>query len=143
MNLGPYWNATWFLLNSLAISDWLFYQQGLIMRLCWQQISCYFFVIKSVQILGDKLETFHNCSAMKSQTVWHFSYEYLQEFPGYESLFWKCISFFAFHGGFLHITSFIEMIQTLIFQLFKVHGFVDVCAKFLNKGSLMKDFIGV
>ena len=50
---------------------------------------------------------------------------------------------FALHGGFLHTTSFIEIIQALMFQVFKVHGFVDVCAKFLKQGSLMKDVIGV
>ena len=69
---------------------------------------------------------------MKSLTVLHFSYEYLQEFPGYESLFSKCLDFFALRGGFLHITSFIGMIKALFFQGFKVHGFVDVCAKFLS-----------
>ena len=69
---------------------------------------------------------------MKSLTVWHFSYEYLQESLGYESLFRKYIEFFALHRSFLHITSFIEMIQALIFQVFKVHEFVGACAKFLN-----------
>ena len=64
--------------------------------------------------------------------MWYFFYKYLQEFLGYESLFWKCIDFFALYGGFVHVTSIIGVIQALFFQEFKVHGFVDVSAKFLN-----------
>ena len=41
--------------------------------------------------------------------------------------FENILIFFAFHGGFLQVISFIEIIQALIFQVFKVHGFVDVC----------------
>ena len=48
--------------------------------------------------------------------------------PCFENVF----IFFALHGGFLHITSFIEMIQALFFQELKVHGVVDVCPNFLN-----------
>ena len=44
-HLGPCWNATWFLFNSLPICDWLLYQQGLIMLLCWQQIWAFQLVI--------------------------------------------------------------------------------------------------
>ena len=44
----------------------------------------------------------------------------------------KIYRFFALHGGFLHITSFIGILQALFSQEFKVHGFMDVCAKLLN-----------
>ena len=49
-HFGPYWNAMWFLLNLLPISDWLLYQQG---QLCFfvgsksVLFSCYFFGINS------------------------------------------------------------------------------------------------
>ena len=133
-HLGPYWNDIWFLLNLVPISDWLLYQQALIMLLCWQQICAFrllLFWYKIPPVFGCQLETFHSSSVMRSLTVWHFSYEYLQEFLGYESLFWKYIDLFALHISFLGITSFIEMIQALIFRIFCVNL------------SLMKDFIGV
>ena len=85
VHLGPYWNAIWFLLNFLPISDWLLYQQCLIMLPCWQQICAFqllLFWCKIAQFLSDKLKVFHNSSAMASLTVWHFSHEYLQEFLG-------------------------------------------------------------
>ena len=69
---------------------------------------------------------------MKSLIVWHFSYEYLQEFPGYKPFCSENILIFPLHGGFLHITSFIGMLQALFLQIFKVHGFMDVYANFLN-----------
>ena len=70
---------------------------------------------------------------MNSLTVWHFSYENFQEFLGYEPFCFENVLFFlALRGGFLHITSFIGMLQALFFQEFKVHGFMDECAKFLN-----------
>ena len=47
--------------------------------------------------------------------------------------FWKCIDFFALHGGFLHITSFIiGMLQALFFRKFRGGGCMGVCAKFFN-----------
>ena len=32
----------------------------------------------------------------------------------------------------MHITLFIEMLQASFFEEFKVHGFIDLCAEFLN-----------
>ena len=61
MYLGPYIDAMWFLLNLLPISDWLLYQQGLIMFPCYEQISAFqwlLFWYKLAQFLGDKLETY-------------------------------------------------------------------------------------
>ena len=55
----------------------------------------------------------------------------------------KMYRFFLLHGGFLHITSFIEMLQALFFQIFKVHGFMNVRVNFFYWEWLMKDFIGV
>ena len=118
VHLGPYWNVIWFLLNSLPISDWLLYQQGLIMFLHWLQIcafSCYFFGINSPNFWMTNWKVFRNSSVMKSLTVRHFSYEYLHKFL-----------------GFLHIALFIGMLQALFFQKFKVRWFMDVCARFLN-----------
>ena len=69
---------------------------------------------------------------MKSVTVWHFSYEYLQDFLGYEPFCSENVSIFFLHGGFLHINSFIGMLQALFFQIFKVHGFMDTYVKFRN-----------
>ena len=69
---------------------------------------------------------------MKSLIVCHFSYEYLQKFLGYEPFCSEDVLIFPFHGGFLHMTSFIGMLQALFFQIFKVHGFIDVHVKFLN-----------
>ena len=51
----------WFLLNLLPISDWLLYQQGLVMLPCWQQICAFQFPLfwyKLAQVLGDKVESF-------------------------------------------------------------------------------------
>ena len=56
-----YWNPMHFLPNSLPISDWLHYQQGLSMLLCWQQICAFqllLFWYKLLQFLGGKLESF-------------------------------------------------------------------------------------
>ena len=53
------------------------------------------------------------------------------------------IDFFALYRDFLHITSFIGMLQASFFQEFKVHGFMDVCTKFLRKGSFREGFIRV
>ena len=64
---------------------------------------------------------------MKYLIVYYFSYEYLQEFLGYEPFcFENILIFFALHGDFVHITSFIRMLQASFFQEFKIHGFVDV-----------------
>ena len=68
---------------------------------------------------------------MKSLRVWHFSNEYLQEFLDYERFCSENLLIFPLHGGFLHITLFIGMPPTLFFQIFKVHVFMDVYAKFL------------
>ena len=46
-------------------------------------------------------------------------------------LFWKRVDIIAYYRRFLHITSFIGMLQALFLQEFKVHRFMDVCAKFL------------
>ena len=69
---------------------------------------------------------------MKPLTVWHFSYEYLQEFLGYEPFCSENVLFFTLLGGFLLITLFIGMLQALLFQ-FKVHGFI---AYFLIRNHL-------
>ena len=54
---------------------------------------------------------------MKSLTVRHFSYEYLQEFLGYGSwCFEGVLIILPFKEVFLHITSFIGMLQALFFQ---------------------------
>ena len=74
---------------------------------------------------------------MKPLTVWHFSYEYHQEFLGYEPL--KMYYFFPLLGGFLRITSFIGMLQALLFQ-FKVHGFI---AYFLIRNHLRRNLLGL
>ena len=56
--------------------------------------------------------------------MWHFSYEYLQEFLGHEPFcFENVFTSFALHRGFVHITSFIEMLQGLFFQEF---NFMDL-----------------
>ena len=48
---------------------------------------------------------------MKSLTVCHLPYEYLQAFLGYDPFCFENVSiFFALHGGFLHITPFIGML---------------------------------
>ena len=82
----------WFLLNLLPISDWLLYQQGLVMLPC--RIS----------------------SVVKSVTVCHFSYEYLQdqEFPGYAPfcsenvlIFSPSRRFFAYNSIYRYATSII------------------------------------
>ena len=80
---------------------------------------------------------------MKSLTVWHFSYEYLREFLGYGPFCSENVLIFPPHRGFMHITSLIGMLQRLFFQIFKVHGFMDVYAHLLNYESLMNDFIEV
>ena len=129
----------------MPISDWLLYQQALIMLLCWQQICAFhllFFWYKIAPVFGWQLETFHSSSVMRSLTVWHFSYEYLQEFLGYESLFWKYIDFFAVHGGFLHVTLFIEITQALIFQVFKVHGLCPCVPNFSIRYHLWRILLG-
>ena len=49
------------LANSLTISDWLFFQQSLIILLCWQQIGAFHLLLfwnKLPKFLGDKLESF-------------------------------------------------------------------------------------
>ena len=146
-HLCPYWNTMWFLLNSLLNSDWLLYQQGLIMLLCWEQICAFRFLLfwyKLPQLLDDKLESF---SQLFCNEVFN-SVPFFLWIPPRVSrlwtiLFWKCINFFTRHWGFLHINSFTGMLQVSFLQEFKVHGFMDVCATFLIWGSLMKDLIGV
>ena len=66
------------------MSDWLLYQQGLIMLPCWQQICTFhFFRIDSPNFWVTIWKVFRNSSVMNSLIVCHISYEYLQEFPGY------------------------------------------------------------
>ena len=119
-HLGPYWNATWFLLNSLPFCDWLLYQQGLIMLLCWQQICAFqllLFWYKLPQFLGDKLES---CQQFFTNEVSNSVAFFLWIPPIvswlWDLLFWKYIDYFALHGGFFNITSFIGMLQALFFQ---------------------------
>ena len=137
----------WFLLNSLPISDWLLYQQGLIMLICWQQICAFQLLIfwyKLPQFLGNKLKCFPQFFSNEvSNSVAFFLWIPPRVSRLRALLFWKSIDFFVLHGGFLHITSFIGMLHAVFFQEFKVHGFMDVCATFLNYASFMKDFIRV
>ena len=118
MHLGPYWNATWFLLNLLPISDWLLYQQGLIMLLCWQQICAFqllLFWYEIPPIFGWQTRNFpYFFSNEVSNKVAFFLWILARV-----SRLWV-LDFFALHGGFLHITPFIEMIQAWIFQVFEV-----------------------
>ena len=62
--------------------------------------SCYFCVINSLNFWVINQKVFHNSSVMnevmKSLTVWHFSYEYLQEFLGYESFCFENVLIFLF-----------------------------------------------
>ena len=69
---------------------------------------------------------------MKSLTAWHFSYEYLQEFLGYEPFCSQNVLIFSLDRGFLHITPLIGILQALFFQIFKVYEFMDVYAKLRN-----------
>ena len=136
MHLGFYWNAMWFLLNSLPNSDWLLYQQGLIMLLCSQQIYAFqllLFCYKLSQFLGDKLESFPQFFSNEvSNSVPFFLWVPPRVSRLWALLFWKCNNFFALPGGFLHKTTFIGMLQVLFLQEFKVYRLMDVCAKCLN-----------
>ena len=69
---------------------------------------------------------------MKSLTAWHFSYEYLREFLGYEPFCLQNVLIFPLGRVFLHITPLIGILQALFFQIFKVYGFMDVYAKLRN-----------
>ena len=44
----------------------------------------------------------------------------------------QSLVFFVLHGNFLHIISFIRMLQALFFQEVNDHGFIFVCAKYNN-----------
>ena len=137
----------WLLLNSLLISDWLFSQQSLIMLFCWQQIGAFQLLLfwnKLPKCLGGKLESFPK---FFSNEVCNSVAFFLWIPPRFSRLwallFWKCIDFFPLHRGFLHITSFIGMLQALFFQEFKVHGFMDVCVNFLIRDKLWRILLGV
>ena len=69
---------------------------------------------------------------MKSLTVWHFSYEYLQDFLGYELFCLENVLIFFPSQRFLNITSFIGMLQALFFEESELHGFMDVPVKFFS-----------
>ena len=95
--LDPYWKAMKFFLNLLHFSDWLLYQQSLIMLLCWLKICAFQLLLswyKLPQFLGDKLEIFHNTSVMKFLRVRHFFNEYIQEFLSYKSLCFENVLIF-------------------------------------------------
>ena len=69
---------------------------------------------------------------MKSLTVWHFSYEYLQDFLGYDLCCLENVLIFFPLQRFLNTTSFIGMLQALFFQESELHGFMDVPVKFFS-----------
>ena len=136
VHLCPYWNTRWLFVNLQPISDWLQYQQGLIMLLCWQQICALqllLFWYKLHQFLVEKLESFPQFFSNEvSDSVAFFLWIPPRISKLWGLWFWKYVDFFVLHGDFLHITSFIGMLLVLFFQKFKVHEFMDLCANFLN-----------
>ena len=142
-HLGSYWNDTWFLLNLLPISDWLLYQQGLIMLFCWQKTCpffCYFFWYKIPPIFRWQTRNFPQFfSNGVSNSVALFSW-ILARFSRLWVLVLKIYWLFCPSRKFSAYNFIYRNVEALIFQVFKVHGFMDVCAKFLNQVSLMKEF---
>ena len=124
--VGPYWN------NILIIL--LFGSKSVL-------FSCYLFDINPTTltpphppIFGWKIESFQQFFGNEvSNSVEFFLWIPTKVSRLWALWFWNCIDFFALHGGFLHITSFIiGMLQALFFRKFRGGGCMGVCAKFFN-----------
>ena len=114
----------------VALSTGSNYTSLLAANLCFSVATFWY---KLVQFLGDNIQSFPQLFSNEvSNSLPFLLWIHLRVSRLWAILLWKCINFFALHGGFLHITSFIGILQGSFFQGFKVHGFMDVCARFLN-----------
>ena len=129
-HIGPYWTQFTASFWLVALSTGSNYTSLLAANLCFSVATFWY---KLVQFLGDNIESFPQLFSNEvSNSLPFLLWIHLRVSRLWAILLWKCINFFALHGGFLHITSFIGILQGSFFQRFKVHGFMDVCAKFLN-----------
>ena len=113
----------WFLLNLPPTSDWLLYQQGLIMLICWQQICTFQLLIfwyKLPQFLGSKPKCFPQFfSNDVSNKVTFFLWIPPRVSWLWDLLFWKCIIFFVLHGGFLSFCFSLVTFPRNLVQIFR------------------------